>query len=66
MAAISANIITAEPTLDALAEGVAGAARRVEDFDGRVRGGHVRWSRSWSESFDDELMERVEGFLRTG
>jgi Glycosyl transferase family 2 len=66
MAAISANIITAEPTLDALAEGVAGAARRVEDFDGRVRGSHVRWSRSWSESFDDELMERVEGFLQTG
>jgi hypothetical protein len=29
-----------------------------------VRGGAVRWSRDWGESFDDQLMDRVEGFLR--
>jgi hypothetical protein len=39
---------------------VAGA----EDPERRIRGADVRWSRSWSESFDDEVMSRVESFLR--
>jgi hypothetical protein len=36
----------------------------VEDVERRVRGGAVRWSRDWSDSFDDDLMERVEELLR--
>jgi glycosyltransferase involved in cell wall biosynthesis len=63
MAAISPNLITAEPSLDALAGALAEAVRRVEDFEARARGSDVSWSRSWEESFDDELMGRVEGLL---
>ena len=40
-----------------------GGRTRVEDFDARAQGSHVRWSRYWAESFDDELMERVESLL---
>ena len=53
----------AEPSLDALADALSAAVHRVEDLDARAQGSHVRWSRSWAESFDDELMERVEGLL---
>jgi hypothetical protein len=28
-----------------------------------VSGADVRWSRSWSDSFDDGLMERVKSLL---
>ena len=63
MAAISSNLVTVEPTLDALAAGLEKAVRRVEDFEGRARGAHVNWSSSWEQSFDDELMARVEDLL---
>jgi hypothetical protein len=43
----------------ALAEAVA----RAGDAERRVSGADVRWSRSWSESFDDRLMERVDRLL---
>jgi len=61
--AISSNLIVAEPSLDALAAALATAAARVDDFDARASGSHVRWSRSWGETFDDELMGRVEALL---
>jgi hypothetical protein len=63
MAAISSNLVTVDPSLETLAAGIAEAGRRVEDFEGRARGSEVSWSRSWSESFDDELMARVEVLL---
>ncbi len=61
--AISQNLIVVDPAVDALADALAEAARRAEDFEARARAGRVRWSRSWGESFDDDLMERVEGLL---
>jgi glycosyltransferase involved in cell wall biosynthesis len=63
MAAISPNLITAEPRLDTLAASLAEAVGRVENFEDRARASEVRWSRSWGESFDDELMAQVEGLL---
>ena len=63
MRAISSNLITVEPTLDALAGGLAAAVRRADDLDARVQGSEVRWSRSWATSFDDDLMGRVEELL---
>jgi hypothetical protein len=63
MTAISPNLVTVEPTLDALADGLAEAVLRAEDFDGRARGAHVAWSRDWADTFDDELMSRVEELL---
>jgi glycosyltransferase involved in cell wall biosynthesis len=63
MSAISPNLIAVEPSLEGLAAGLREAAERVEDFDGRVRGAAVSWSRDWSRSFDDDVMSRVESFL---
>jgi hypothetical protein len=65
MSAISTNLITAEPTLDALADGLRAAVAGVEDFERRAAGSDVRWSRDWDRSFDDELMARVESFLES-
>jgi hypothetical protein len=61
--AISQNLIVVDPAVDALADALAEAARRTDDFEARTRAAHVRWSRSWEESFDDDLMDRVEGLL---
>jgi glycosyltransferase involved in cell wall biosynthesis len=60
---ISPNLMAFEPALDSLAAGLAEAVRRVEDFEGRARGSDVHWSRSWADSFDDELMRRIESML---
>ena len=63
MAAISANLVTVEPSLEGLAAGLREAADRVEDFEGRKRGSDVRWSRDWGQSFDADLMARIESLL---
>jgi hypothetical protein len=60
---ISSNLIAAPPTIDGVAEALRQAARGVEDVTRRESGSAVRWSRDWSASFDDALLERVEGFL---
>jgi glycosyltransferase involved in cell wall biosynthesis len=63
MAAISPNLIAAEPTI----EGVAAALRVAEvgagDVEARAAGSAVRWSRDWDQSFDDALLDRVAAFL---
>jgi Glycosyl transferase family 2 len=63
MEAISPNLLTVEPSVDALAAGLDAAADRAEDLERRVRGSQVRWSRSWSDSFDAQLMARIEELL---
>ena len=63
MHAISSNLITAQPSIDGIAAGIGEAAAGVADYDRRVQGSAVRWSRSWSTTFDDELMERIESLL---
>jgi Glycosyl transferase family 2 len=64
MSAISTNIITAQPTVEGVVDGLREAVAGVEDVERRVAGGAVRWSRNWGDSFGDELMERVEALLR--
>jgi hypothetical protein len=64
MAAISSNIITVEPTIGGVVQGLREAVAGTEDFERRARGARVNWSRDWADSFGDELMERVERMLR--
>jgi hypothetical protein len=64
MSAISGNLITVEPSLDGLVAGLHEAAAGVDDHERRARGSEVRWSRDWTRSFDDELLARIESFLR--
>ena len=63
MAAISSNLITVEPSVEAIAAALAAAAAGVEDFERRARGSHVSWSQEWDRSFGDDLMERIEASL---
>jgi hypothetical protein len=63
LGALSANLIAAEPTVEGVLAGLRQAVAGAEDAERRVRGAGVRWSRSWTDSFDDALMERVESFL---
>jgi glycosyltransferase involved in cell wall biosynthesis len=65
MTEISSNVITAEPSLEGIATALCEAADAVEDYDRRVRGSEVRWSRDWDDTFDDELMTRVAQLLGT-
>jgi glycosyltransferase involved in cell wall biosynthesis len=63
LAAISPNLITAEPGIDSIASALVEAATGAEDPERRAAGSDVRWSRDWDSTFDDELLARVIGFL---
>jgi glycosyltransferase involved in cell wall biosynthesis len=63
MSAISTNLITAEPSVEAIAAALRDAAAGVDDYEQRVRGSKVRWSRDWQESFDAGLLARVGAAL---
>jgi glycosyltransferase involved in cell wall biosynthesis len=64
MRAISANLITAEPSIDGIAAGLGEAIAGADDHERRAQGSAVQWSRDWDDALGDELMERVETFLR--
>ena len=49
--------------MDAIKGGLSDAVAGIEDVDRRIRGSHVDWSRSWQESFDDALTERIKSFV---
>jgi glycosyltransferase involved in cell wall biosynthesis len=65
MRAISGNMITVEPSIEAIASGLREAVEGVGQFDRRAQGARVNWSRDWNSSFDDELMERIGSFLES-
>jgi glycosyltransferase involved in cell wall biosynthesis len=66
MSAISPNLITVQPSVEGIVAGLREAAARVHDYGGRVGASRVRWSRSWDESFPDELLDRVIAALQSG
>ena len=59
LAAISPNLVAGEPTVEGLARALCVAADRA----GEARDSAVHWSRSWDESFDDALLDRVSALL---
>ena len=63
MTLISPNLMAQPPTISGIARGLSLAVARAEDFDARVRGSRVGWSREWNESFPDQLIDRVAGLL---
>jgi glycosyltransferase involved in cell wall biosynthesis len=63
MAAISSNLVAAEPSLNGVTAALCEAARAVDDVERRVRGSEVRWSRDWDQTFDDDLMARIESLV---
>jgi glycosyltransferase involved in cell wall biosynthesis len=63
MAAISPNLIAAEPSIEAVAAALCEAAAGADDVERRLRGSAVRWPRDWDSSFGDELLTRVLSLL---
>lgn len=63
LAAISTNLIAAEPTIDGVTAALTEAANRVRDVDARVHGSQVNWASSWDAAFNDEIMGCVGGWL---
>jgi GT2 family glycosyltransferase len=63
LAAISPNLIAAEPSVEAVAAALCDATAAAADVERRVRGSRVDWSRDWDAAFDDELLARVAGLL---
>jgi glycosyltransferase involved in cell wall biosynthesis len=59
MSAISENLITAEPTIDAVAAALGEAVRASNDHKRRVRGSAVNWSRDWPSTFDEIRMDAI-------
>jgi hypothetical protein len=66
MAAISGNLIAAEPTVAGVAGGIATAIEAAGDHERRAEGAAVAWSRDWNDSLGDPLMDRVEELLDGG
>ena len=63
LAEISPNLVAAEPTLDGIVAALREAVTGADDAERRVSGADVNWSRDWSQSLDDALMERVDSLL---
>ncbi len=64
LAEISSNLIAAEPGIEPIAKALVEASAAVGDTQRRADGAAgLRWSRAWDDSFDDPLMERIDGFL---
>jgi glycosyltransferase involved in cell wall biosynthesis len=64
LASISPNLVAVEPTLEGVVAGLREAVAGAGDAERRVGGANVNWSRDWTESLDDTVMDRVESFLR--
>jgi glycosyltransferase involved in cell wall biosynthesis len=63
MRAISTNLIAPEPTVAGLAAALTRAAASVTDYEARVSGARVNWSRSWEQSFSTALLDHIARLL---
>ena len=63
MGEISPNLVTVEPSISAIAAGLAAAVVRAGDPEARARGSHVAWTSDWDRSFDDAVLAAVTGAL---
>ena len=63
MAALSPNLIAVPPGIDGIPAGLAEAVAGVNDYERRIAGAEVEWSRDWDQSFDPATMAAVVGLL---
>jgi hypothetical protein len=63
LAAISTNLVAAEPSIEGVAAALANAAKQVGNIDARVRGSAVNWPSSWDVTFHQEFMQRMSSWL---
>jgi hypothetical protein len=64
--AISSNLIPVDPTVEGITAGLFHAVASVGDVARRAQSAaELRWARSWDESFDDELIAQIKGFVES-
>ncbi len=63
MAGLSPNLIAVPPGVDGIAAGLAEAVGGAGDYERRIAGSRVEWSRDWEQSFDATTMAAVVGLL---
>jgi glycosyltransferase involved in cell wall biosynthesis len=63
LAAISSNLLTVAPTAAGVAGGLRAAVQGVADVGRRSAGADVRWSTQWTQSFPDEMLDRIIAVL---
>jgi hypothetical protein len=61
--AISANLIAADPRIDAIEEALDSAEVMSRDFEARAAGSRVDWPSDWNEALDEATMEAIEALL---
>jgi hypothetical protein len=60
---ISSNIIPAAPTVEGVEKALQTALDKCEDYDLRIKGSHINWSQSWEDTFNDEVLKKIKGFI---
>lgn len=63
LAALSANLLGAEPHIEGVCARLGQAVARARDPARRRAGARVQWASSWDETFNDALMDRLAGWL---
>ncbi len=64
LTAISPNLIPVLPNPDAIAAGLADAVKRASDIGARISGATQPWITSWDQSFNDDVLTRIESQLQ--
>jgi glycosyltransferase involved in cell wall biosynthesis len=64
LAAISSNLLTAEPTVQSITAGLREAVEGSSDYERRVRGSRVDWASDWGDAFGAELLDQVVAALQ--
>jgi hypothetical protein len=62
---LSPNLIPISPSVEGVAEGIARAFGRWRQFQDRINGSEVIWSRSWEESFHNGFQREFDRMLTT-
>lgn len=60
---ISKNIIGVDPTIDDIVDGLKLALSLVDDYEWRIEGASVNWANSWEETFDEERITKIKGYI---
>ena len=61
---ISSNIIAVPPTIGDIERGLREAAGGIPDYDRRVRGSRVNWSKGWDDALGGQVWSRIEQFIK--
>ena len=60
---ISSNLIGVPPTIQGIVQGLREAVGRAADVESRVAGAHLKWARTWNETFNDRVMNKISSWL---